>query len=201
MRRFLVVALVVMGACNRGGPTREEKRALTDALLQHGADDQRGREQIARAVMNRDTAFLQRMAKGDSTRSLWLRDAVGKYGWPSRALVGDSAAKAAWLILQHTEIAGFQEEMLPRLDSAAARGEMPKQDVALLTDRVRVRQGKGQLYGSQFNLKDGQMVADSIEDLAHVDERRAAIGLPPMSEYTQMLGKMYGVPVVWPPKR
>jgi hypothetical protein len=201
LRRFVLVALATVGACNRGGPSREEKRALTDALLQHGAEDQSGREQIPRAVMNRDTAFLQRLARADSTRSLWLRDVVGKYGWPSRALVGDSAARAAWLILQHTQLAGFQEEMLPRLDSAAARGEMPKQDVALLTDRVRVHQGKGQLYASQFSLKDGQMVPDSVEDLAHVDERRAALGLPPMAEYAQTLGKMYGVPVVWPPKR
>ncbi len=200
MRRFVLVALVTVGACNRDGPSREEVRALTDALLKHGAEDQAGRGEIASAVMNRDTVFLQRMARGDSTRSLWLRDMVAKYGWPTRALVGDSAAKAAWLILQHTEIAGFQEAMLPRLDSAAARGEMPKQDVALLTDRVRVGQGKGQLYGSQFSLKDGQLVADSIDDLAHVDERRAAIGLPPMTEYTKTLGRMYGVPVVWPPK-
>jgi hypothetical protein len=199
-RRLVFVALALVGACQRGGPSRAERRGLSDTLIGLGIEDQSGREQIARAVMNRDTAFLKRMTEADSTRSLWLRDAIKKHGWPGKALVGDSAAKAAWLILQHSQLAGFQEEMIPTLDSAAARGDISRSEVALLTDRVRVRQGLGQIYGASFSVKDNKLVADPIEDIAHVDDRRATVGLPPMAEYVKVLAKMYGMPVVWPPK-
>ena len=36
--------------------------------------------------------------------------------------------------------------------------------------------------------------AQPIEDVAHVDERRAAIGLQPLAEYLRLLRQMYGVP-------
>jgi hypothetical protein len=42
-------------------------------------------------------------------------------------------------------------------------------------------------------------VPASITDLAGVDARRAAVGLPPMADYVRMLGEMYQLPVVWPP--
>jgi hypothetical protein len=193
--------LIVVASCARAPSREAELRALSDTLIQRGVEDQAGRDQIARAVASNDTVFLKRLVATDSARWLWLREIIRKYGWPGRALVGDSAAKAAWLILQHTQLAGFQEEMLPVLDSAAQRGDMPKQEVALLTDRVRVRQKKGQIYGGSFSMKDGKLIADSIDDITHVDERRAAIGLPPMAEYARVLGEVYKVPVVWPPKR
>ena len=199
--RHAWLSLIVVASCAQAPSRDAQLRALSDTLVQRGVEDQADRDHVARAVTNNDTVFLKRLMVTDSARSVWLREVIRKYGWPGRALVGDSAAKAAWLILQHTQLAGFQEEMLPVLDSAAQRGDMPRQEVALLTDRVRVRQGKGQIYGASFAIKDGKLVADSIDDIAHVDERRAAIGLPPMAEYARVLGEVYKVPVVWPPRR
>ena len=195
------LTLFVVVSCARPPSREAQLRALSDTLVRRGVEDQADRDQVARAVTNTDTVFLKRLVATDSARSIWLREVIRKYGWPGRALVGDSAAKAAWLILQHTQLPGFQEEMLPVLESASQRGDIPKQEVALLIDRVRVRQGKGQIYGGSFSIKDGKLVADSIDDIAHVDERRATVGLPPMAEYARVLGEVYKVPVVWPPKR
>jgi hypothetical protein len=65
-------------------------------------------------------------------------------------------------------------------------------DLALITDRVRVRQGLPQLYGSQFNGVDGRWIADPIEDVERLDERRASMGLPPMADYVRMIAEMTG---------
>lgn len=173
--------------------------AVRDTLIRRGREDQDGREVIPRALAANDTATLLRMMRADSARSRWLRAIVKRDGWPTRAAYGDSAAKAAWLILQHSPYVDFQEEMLPALASLASDGEMSSADVAMLTDRVMVSRGKPQRYGTQFDTKDGKLVAKPIEDLAGLDARRATLKMPPMTEYVRMLGDMYKMPVEWPP--
>jgi hypothetical protein len=170
-------------------------------LVQLGRDDQRGRADLARAAAAQDTATLARSMSADSARTVWLRRTVGTYGWPVRRTVGAEAADAAWLIVQHSPMADWQAGMLPTLERLAARGELPRADVALLTDRVLVHRGEPQRYGSQFDMVDGRLVAARTADLAGLDRRRAAIGLPPMAVYVRTLREMYGLPVVWPPKR
>ena len=60
-------------------------------------------------------------------------------------------------------------------------------DLALLEDRVAMREGRRQIYGSQLRgtAKSGQYELFPIEDPMHVDERRASVGLPPLAEYLQ----------------
>jgi hypothetical protein len=174
-------------------------RALADTLIRLGLEDQARREELPRAVAANDTAFVLGLMRADSARTTRLRTIVRAHGWPVRTLVGDSAAKAAWLILQHSPVLEFQREVLPLLEAAAERGDVERSEVALLTDRVRVRSGQPQLYGSSFQMVNGRLQADPIEDPARLDERRAAVGLPPMAEYVRGLSEAYHVPVVWPP--
>lgn len=145
--------------------------------------------------------YTRRLMAGDSARTQRLREIVRAHGWPGRSLVGKDGAQAAWLILQHTAATDFQQALLPTLWAAADQGEVAKSDVALLTDRVLVHTGHPQLYASQFSSRDGHLVPDSIEDLPGLEGRRAAVGLPTMSEYVRMLGELYGLPVAWPPGR
>jgi hypothetical protein len=173
--------------------------ALIDTLIELGRDDQRGRDGIAQAVAAQDTASLFRMLRADSARSRWLRQTVATLGWPARTVVGDSAAGAAWLILQHSPMSEWQEEMLPTLELLTRRGEIAPSDLALFTDRVLVRRGQPQRYGSQFDVVDGRLVPAPVADLSQLDARRAGVGLPAMAEYVRLLGELYGLPVVWPP--
>ena len=122
-----------------------------------------------------------------------------KYGWPRRSLVGDTAASAAWLIVQHSPVSEFQEQMLSILETEATRGEVSPADVATLRDRVRVHQGKPQRYGTQFEMKDNRLVPNAIAELAAVDSLRASVGLPPMATYVKLLESTYRLPVQWPP--
>jgi hypothetical protein len=172
---------------------------LVDTLVRLGREDQEGREGSARAVAANDTGTLLRTMRADSARSRWLRRTVAERGWPARSVVGRDAARSAWLILQHTPYHDWQREMLPTLERLAERGELPRGELATLTDRVLVRLGQRQRYGTQFDFAGGRLVPAPVEDLAGLDARRAAIGMPPMAEYVRTLGEVYGLPVVWPP--
>lgn len=205
----LIVAGLVCGACAaqphaRGAATPSAgaggwSTALVDTLVRLGREDQEGRAGLAQAAAAGDTATLKQSLRADSARSLWLRRVVREHGWPTRAGMADSAAHVAWLILQHSPFYDWQGEMLPTLEQLAARGELPPPDLALFTDRVLVHRGQPQRYGTQFNVAGGRLVPAPIADLPRLDARRAAVGLPPMADYVQMLGEMYQLPVVWPP--
>ena len=174
--------------------------ALRAELVRLEVDDQKGREDIAALVARNDTAVLFRFMRADSARTLRLKEIVALHGWPTPALVGKDGVEAAWLILQHSPDYAWQEQMLPVLERSSAAGEIRRTDVALLTDRVLVHRGKPQRYGNSFSIKNGRLVADPIEDIGGLDARRAALGLPPMTEYARQLGETYNVPVEWPPK-
>lgn len=205
---MLCVVGVIVGACaaqpgaRSAGPSAGAggwSPALVDTLLRLGREDQSGRAALAQAAAAGDTATLKQSMRDDSARSVWLRRVVAGHGWPTRASTPDSAAGAAWLILQHSPFYDWQDEMLPTLQALAARGELPPADLALFTDRVLVHRGQPQRYGTQFSVAGGRLVPAPIADLAGVDARRAAVGLPPMADYVRMLGEMYQLPVVWPP--
>jgi hypothetical protein len=173
--------------------------ALRAELVHMGREDQEARDGFGAAMAGNDTAFARRLMQGDSTRTVRLREIVRRHGWPGRSLVGEDGAQSAWLVLQHSSSVEFQREMVPVLWRAAARGEVRKADVAMLEDRVLVRDGRPQRYGNSFSLRDGRLVPDPIEELPGLDARRAEVGLPAMAEYVRVMGEAYGMPVTWPP--
>jgi hypothetical protein len=175
--------------------------ARVDTLLRLGSEDQAGRDNLAQAVAAHDTAVLFGSMRADSARTRWLRRAVERFGWPSRAAAGAGASEAAWLILQHSPDTAWQGAMLPEVERLSRSGDIPPADVALLTDRILVHRGQPQRYGSQFSMRDGRLVPAPVEDLAGLDARRASVGLPPMAEYVGALADIYKQPVVWPPPR
>ena len=143
--------------------------ARVDTLVRLGREDQAGREALAQAAAQQDTAMLFASLRTDSARTRWLRAAVARDGWPSRVSAGDSAHQAAWLILQHSPDTAWQAAMLPDLERLAASGGLPRADVALLTDRIFVHRGQPQRYGSQFDMADGRLVPDPVEDVAGLE--------------------------------
>jgi hypothetical protein len=63
----------------------------------------------------------------------------------------------------------------------------------LLVDRVLIRQGLPQRYGTQFMFVEGGIEFHPIEDPESVDERRADVGLPSIEEYRRMSEQFYRV--------
>jgi hypothetical protein len=123
----------------------------------------------------------------------WLRDAIAEHGWPGRALVGARAAGAAIRLVQHVEHdAAFRQRCLRLVRAAAARGDVPRQHVAYLTDALRIADGKKQLYGTKFERRGGAFVPLPIERPRAVDGRRAELGMPPLAVYARTIRRRFG---------
>jgi hypothetical protein len=116
---------------------------------------------------------------------------IETHGWPGRALAGEKGASAAFLVLQHADLA-YQKKYLPLVRKAAAAGDLRTQSLALLEDRILVREGKKQIYGSQLMTNSGgKLEFNPIEDEPNVDKRRASVGLVPLAEYAKYFGLEY----------
>lgn len=156
--------------------------ALAAQLIAMAEEDQRVRaELLAEGVLF--DGYQPRMAEVHHRNAVRLAVIMSELGWPSRSLVGREAADAAWLVLQHA--IGDPPVMRRGLEllRALPSGEVDPIQVAMLEDRVRTFSGLPQLYGTQFDWDEhGEMRPRPIEDEAHVDARRAAIGLPSLAE-------------------
>ena len=122
----------------------------------------------------------------------WLREVIAEHGWPGRALVGARAAgAAARLVLHAPRDTAFQRRCLRLLRRAAELGDAPWHHVAYLTDALRVAAGRRQVYGTRFHRRDGGLVPLPIERAASVDQRRAAVGLPPLAVYARKIQRTF----------
>ncbi|MFD0274353.1 DUF6624 domain-containing protein [Kitasatospora sp. NPDC127111] len=107
------------------------------------------------------------------------------HGWPTAELVGEDAARAAWLIAQHADRQlDVQRRALRLMEQAVADGAASPRDLAFLRDRTLVNEGRKQIYGTQIAaVKDGAPIPWPCEEPERVDERRAEVGIPPFTEY------------------
>ena len=59
------------------------------------------------------------------------------------------------------------------------------EDLAIYEDRVALRQGRKQVYGSQVYCDDDGCKVGRLVDPLHVDDRRKAVGLGPLADYVR----------------
>jgi hypothetical protein len=124
-----------------------------------------GRDMAAAATpaMAAAIAELRKLPRGTSGGT---RSAVGPAGFRAyyRLALADSAYSNGAL---HRMMEAGPEESLSA-------------DVATLEDAIRLRNGRKQIYGTQFVRDDrGTIRLASMEDSAHADLRREGAGLPP----------------------
>ena len=165
--------------------------ALRRELLALMRADVRARERWQRDFA--DAAQARRVQAVDASASRRLAEIVESQGWPGRSLVGEDGAHAAWLIAQHSPDRAFQERCVGLLRAAVEAGEAAAADLAHLVDRVRMHQQRPQLFGTQFVLRNGELVAWPVEEAEKLAERRAWAGLPPYdSESTRLCEQLVG---------
>ena len=156
---------------------------LATELLAMKAEDLRVRDALARDGSLFE-GYHPRMEEVHRRNAARLREIIAERGWPGQLLVGQQAMEAAWMIVQH-DIAEpqFLRDMLEIFRKEAARGELPAKWAALTEDRIRMYEGRPQLYATNMNWNErGELVIGEVEDPERLDQRRAAVGLPPFRD-------------------
>ena len=120
-----------------------------------------------------------------------LKEIVEEQGWAGSDLIGEEGAHAFWLLVQHSPDVAFQSQCLPLLEHAAYQGLAELRDFAFLQDRVLVRTGEPQLYGTQTIIVQGQIAFFPIQDEEDVEIRRSEMGLNTLWEYANEIIESY----------
>ena len=107
-------------------------------------------------------------------------------GWVGKDKVGEQANSTLFLVIQHADIK-TQEKYLPMMREAVKKGNASSNALALLEDRVALRKGMKQIYGSQIgrNTKTNKYYVEPLKDPDNVDKRRSQMGLGPLSDYVK----------------
>ncbi|GHT56975.1 hypothetical protein FACS18945_0040 [Bacteroidia bacterium] len=134
-------------------------------------------------------SLAQIMRYKDSLNLIKIEEILDKYGWVGEDKVGKQASATLFLVIQHSDLA-TQKKYLPMLREAVKNNNASPVHLAMLEDRILVREGKKQLYGSQldWNAELNKNILSPLEDPDNVDNRRASVGLPPLADYLKNWG-------------
>jgi hypothetical protein len=122
-------------------------------------------------------ALKKKMIYYDSLNVLSVCEMLDHYGWLSPVVVGRAGNTTLWLVIQHADLK-IQEKYFPVMQKAVQDGKASKKDLAYLQDRILMRQGKKQIYGTQYQVdKDGKQVLWEVEDPDNLQKRRASVGM------------------------
>ena len=129
--------------------------------------------------------LLRDQQKADLVNLKLLDSIVCNFGWLGIDAVGERASFAAFLIVQHAELAVL-ESYLPTLQKAATNKQVQPSQVAILEDIINVRNKRPQRYASQLCfMKGGSYAWQPIEneDEAAIDAARKTVGLGTIKSY------------------
>lgn len=139
-----------------------------------------------------DPSVVPEMQAIDAANRARLKQIISRYGWPTSEWAGRDGVHAAFLIVQHADLE-WQKQMLPLIEESVRRGDLEAKNLALLTDRLLVREGRPQRYGTQLTIVNGRVAFNPIEDPDNVDARRAVLGLQSLVEYKRQVEQQLGL--------
>ncbi|MNK88442.1 hypothetical protein D3C87_1084030 [compost metagenome] len=128
------------------------------------------------------------MGEKDSINLIKVMKILDERGWLGKNVVGTQGNQTLFLVIQHADLE-YQQKYLPMMREAVKNGNANPGNLAYLEDRVALREGKKQIYGSQSskNKKTGKICIAPMIDPDNVDKRRAEVGLGTMADYAVKL--------------
>lgn len=120
----------------------------------------------------------------DSINLIKIQKILDEKGWLGANIIGNQGNSTLFLVIQHSPLE-VQEKYLPMMRDAVKKGNANSSSLALLEDRVSLRKGGKQIYGSQIGRdpETGEYFVSPLIDPENVDKRRAEVGLGPIADY------------------
>lgn len=122
----------------------------------------------------------------DSINLIKVSVILEKYGWLNNTQVGEKANSALFGVIQHADLK-TQEKYLPILEKAFMEGTLPAFYYAEFIDRVKLRETKRQIYGTQYYWKpnSNEKFVAPLADPDNIDQLRFKIGLGHFAYFMQ----------------
>lgn len=185
---------------NKDEAEKDFDKPLVELLDSIHDEDQKYRLQIdsINKKYGRESAEIKEHWKKiqfiDSINLIIVSKILDERGWLGSNFVGKNGNMTLFLVIQHADSA-TQVKYLPMMREAVKNGNASGGQLALLEDRIALRQGKKQIYGSQIGTdnKTGVSFVQDLDDPDNVDKRRAEVGLPPLADYVKKWGIVWDV--------
>ncbi|MFS0727661.1 DUF6624 domain-containing protein [Paenibacillus sp. 1P07SE] len=118
-----------------------------------------------------------------------LEQIINEFGFPTKSKVGKESATAAWTIVMHSiSNPPFMKKILALLKSPQYKDQVDLKELAYFEDRIRVFERKPQIYGTQFDWDENDLLSPyPIENFKRVNQLREKIGLLPIEEQTEIM--------------
>ncbi len=161
--------------------------AILDTIYQ---EDQKYRQQIKGIEekygweSDEMKAHWEIINEKDSVNLIKIKKILDTRGWLGADVIGKQGNSTLFLVIQHADLE-TQEKYLPIMREAVKKGNAQASSLALLEDRVALRKGEKQIYGSQVgqDQETGEYHVLPLIDPDNVDKRRAEVGLGPIQGY------------------
>lgn len=133
--------------------------------------------------------YHKEMAKLHNRNAELLNQIIDSIGYPTVDKVGKEASEAAWLIIQHSiGQPTFMKKCLFLLKEAVEEKKASPINLAYLSDRIAVFEGKPQRYGTQFDWNEnGELCPQAFDERSKVNKRRKAVGLNSLEEQIEFM--------------
>ena len=153
-------------------------------------DDQTYRQQISEIQdkYGRESEEMKNqweiIKEKDSINLIKVKKILDEKGWLGADIIGGKGNQTLFLVIQHSDIE-TQEKYLPMMREAVSKGNASASSLALLEDRVSLRKGGKQIYGSQigYDKESDEYYVLPLLDPDNVDNRRAEVGLGTIQDY------------------
>ena len=167
-------------------------KPLQKELLEIYKDDQEIRNQYISAqkkygYQGKEMDSLGKiMVLKDSLNLIRILKILDEKGWVGKDKVGQQANSTLFLVIQHSDLK-VQQKYLPMMKEAVKKGNANSSSLALLEDRIALREGRKQIYGSQIgtNTATKTQYVLPLEDPDNVDKRRYEVGLGTLADYVK----------------
>lgn len=115
-----------------------------------------------------------------------VEEMFNKYEFLGYNKVGKEGSYNFWLLVQHSDkYPEFQKRVLKAMKKEVEKGNADPSNYAYLYDRIKVKAGERQRFGTQLSYDSAghPFPAIGLIDSANVDNFRKAYGLEPLKDY------------------
>lgn len=146
-------------------------------------------EAVRQAYIDANTHYFDRIDGANTAR---LKEIMADMSWTELAAISQDAANDAFLIVSHTSDTEFKKAVVAEIEPLVRAGQMDGEDYAMFVDDLLLNETGQQRYGTNFECVQGEWRPQPTEDMEYVDERRAEMGLPPLSAGLEIMRQVYG---------
>lgn len=172
--------------------------AISQQLISIRDKDQQIRARLIKEIATSDSEKIKQIAlemkASDKENQLTIAALLDRCGWPKGLNTVEN--NTIFLVIDHADTA-YMRKYFPLLKTQADLGVVAKSDLATLQDRMQMRSGKKQSFGTQTFKVGSTVTIWPIAEPADLESRRRLMGLIPMDEYLLLLKKTYQSEIIW----